>query len=255
VTTRLRVVLVDDERLARAELRRLLQAHPDIDIVGEAVDAADGLRQITELEPDLVFLDVQMPGGSGFDLLAALDAAPDVIFTTAFDRYALQAFEVNALDYLQKPVQAARLAAALDRCAQRRGREPERRPPARRPQTDRKLFVRDGERCWFVALRDVRILSAEGTHARAFRRASAAGAAVPEAVRRSARPTMLFSREPQPHRQPGARAARDAERGGRLRPAAGRRRHGGRGAPPRGRVQAAGQPVSHPVVIRHVYDW
>ena len=150
MTARLRVLLVDDERLARAELRRLLQAHPDIDIVGEAVDAADGLRQITELEPDLVFLDVQMPGGSGFDLLAALDAAPDVIFTTAYDRYALQAFEVNALDYLQKPVQAARLAAALDRHAQRRGRE-----PARQAQTDRKLFIRDGERCWFVALRDI----------------------------------------------------------------------------------------------------
>jgi len=166
MTARLRVLLVDDERLARAELRRLLQAHPDIDIVGEAVDAAGGLRQITEREPDLVFLDVQMPGGSGLVLLAALDAAPDVIFTTAFDRYALQAFEVNALDYLQKPVQAARLAAALDRCTQRRGREPERRPPARRPQTDRKLFLRDGERCWFVALRDIRILSAEGNYTR-----------------------------------------------------------------------------------------
>jgi two-component system LytT family response regulator len=161
VTARLRVLLVDDERLARAELRRLLQAHPDIDIVGEAVDAADGLRQIAALEPDLVFLDVQMPGGSGFDLLAALDAAPDVIFTTAYDRYALQAFEVNALDYLQKPVQAARLAAALDRHAQRRGRG-----PARPPTTDRKLFLRDGERCWFVALRDVRFLSAEGNYTR-----------------------------------------------------------------------------------------
>ena len=157
----MRVLLVDDERLARAELRRLLKAHPEVQVVGEAANAAEGVRQVAALKPDLVLLDVQMPGGSGFDMLAALDDAPEVIFTTAFDRYALQAFEVNALDYLQKPVQAARLASALDRHAQRRGRE-----PARQSQMDRKLFLRDGERCWFVALRDVRFLSAEGNYTR-----------------------------------------------------------------------------------------
>jgi two-component system LytT family response regulator len=118
----MRALLIDDERLARAELRRMLAAHPDVEIVGEAVNAADGLQQIAALRPELVFLDVQMPGGSGFDMLAALDEAPEVIFTTAFDRYALQAFEVNALDYLQKPIQAERMAAALQRCRLRLSR-------------------------------------------------------------------------------------------------------------------------------------
>ena len=106
----MRALLIDDERLARAELRRLLAAHPEVEIVGEAANAADGVQQIAALKPDLIFLDVQMPGGSGFDMLASLDEAPEVIFTTAFDQYALQAFEVNALDYLQKPIQAARMA-------------------------------------------------------------------------------------------------------------------------------------------------
>jgi two-component system LytT family response regulator len=155
----MRVLVVDDERLARAELRRLLKAHPDIDVVGEAVDAADGVRQVLALKPDLIFLDVQMPGGSGFDLLAALDDPPEVIFTTAFDRYALQAFEVNALDYLQKPVQAARLAAALERSV---------RGAQRRSTGERKLFVRDGERCWFVALGDVRLFTSEGNYTRVY---------------------------------------------------------------------------------------
>lgn len=157
----MRVLLVDDERLARAELRRLLKAHPDVEVVGEAVDAEDGLRRIAELAPDLIFLDVQMPGGSGFDMLAVLGQAPNVIFTTAYDQYALRAFEVNALDYLQKPVQAARLAAALERCTSRQGRD-----IVRQPGAPRKLFIRDGERCWFVALQDVRLFESEGNYTR-----------------------------------------------------------------------------------------
>lgn len=162
----MRVLLIDDERLARAELRRLLAAHPHVDIVGEAANAADGVQQIAALKPDLVFLDVQMPGGSGFDMLAALDAAPQVIFTTAFDRYALQAFEVNALDYLQKPIQPARMAAALQRrAAQRFTNVLPAATPAAMPQ---KLFIKDGERCWFVALDDIRLFESEGNYTRAY---------------------------------------------------------------------------------------
>lgn len=162
----MRVLLIDDERLARAELRRLLAGHPHVDIVGEAANAADGVQQIAALKPDLVFLDVQMPGGSGFDMLAALDAAPQVIFTTAFDRYALQAFEVNALDYLQKPIQPARMAAALQRCAaQRFTNVLPAATPAAMPQ---KLFIKDGERCWFVALDDIRLFESDGNYTRAY---------------------------------------------------------------------------------------
>jgi two-component system LytT family response regulator len=175
----MRVLLIDDERLARAELRRLLAAHPHVDIVGEAVNAAEGVQQITALKPDLVFLDVQMPGGSGFDMLAALDEAPDVIFTTAFDQYALQAFEVNALDYLQKPIQPARMAVALQRCA---ARNPAQRVPAIGYEADgtaanamatvataaKKLFIKDGERCWFVALSDIRLFESDGNYTRVY---------------------------------------------------------------------------------------
>ncbi len=112
-----RAILVDDERLARKELRRLLsEAHPEVHIVGEA-DGVGAARELIQAEaPDLMFLDIQMPGGDGFDLLASLGAArPATIFVTAYDSYAIRAFEVNALDYLLKPVEANRLAAALSR--------------------------------------------------------------------------------------------------------------------------------------------
>ncbi|MYM65245.1 response regulator [Pseudoduganella sp. FT55W] len=157
----MRALLIDDERLARAELRRLLAAHPEVEIVGEAVNAADGVQQILALKPDLIFLDVQMPGGSGFDMLAALEEAPEVIFTTAFDQYALQAFEVNALDYLQKPIQAARMASALQRCAARHHREAA-------STASKKLFIKDGERCWFVALEDIRLFESDGNYTRVY---------------------------------------------------------------------------------------
>lgn len=152
----LRVLLVDDERLARAELRRLLKMHPAVEIVGEAASALEAMAQIAALQPDLLLLDVQMPGGSGFDLLGALDAAPEVIFCTAYDQYALQAFEVSALDYLQKPVQAQRLATALARAGAR----------LRTPPVAHKIFIKDGERCWFVALADIMLFSSEGNYAR-----------------------------------------------------------------------------------------
>ena len=153
----LRVLLVDDERLARAELRRLLKMHPAVEIVGEAASALEAMAQIAALQPDLLLLDVQMPGGSGFDLLGALDAAPEVIFCTAYDQYALQAFEVSALDYLQKPVQAQRLATALARAGARLRLT---------PSAPRKIFIKDGERCWFVALADIMLFSSEGNYAR-----------------------------------------------------------------------------------------
>ena len=167
----MRALLIDDERLARAELRRLLAAHPEVEIIGEAVNAAEGVQQIATLKPDLIFLDVQMPGGSGFDMLAALEEAPEVIFTTAFDQYALQAFEVNALDYLQKPIQANRMAAALQRCALRHQRALAytavgAMPVA--PITTKKLFIKDGERCWFVGVQDIRLFESDGNYTRIY---------------------------------------------------------------------------------------
>jgi two-component system, LytTR family, response regulator len=158
----IRALIIDDERLARSELRRLLAAHAEIDIVGEAVNIADAERAINELSPELIFLDVQMPGGSGFDLLAALDDAPEVIFTTAFDVYALKAFEVNALDYLQKPIEANRLVAALTRAQSRIVKN------QTALKADNKIFIKDGERCWFVALTDISLFESEGNYARVY---------------------------------------------------------------------------------------
>src|SRR5829696_1957239 len=109
----MKAIIIDDERLARAELRKLLQEYPEIEVIDEATNVDEGVAKIENQNPDLIFLDIQMPGKTGFDLLAELDRAPQVIFTTAYDEYALKAFEVNALDYLLKPVEPKRLADAM----------------------------------------------------------------------------------------------------------------------------------------------
>jgi two-component system LytT family response regulator len=152
----MKALIVDDERLARAEMRRLLAAHPDIEIAGEAAHAEEARERIAQLAPDLLLLDIEMPGANAFDLLASLDSAPAVIFTTAFDAHAVRAFEVSALDYLLKPIDPARLAAALERALEAY------RPAA---SIDR-VFVRDGDRCWFVRLSDVPVIESEGNYAR-----------------------------------------------------------------------------------------
>jgi two-component system LytT family response regulator len=159
----MKALIVDDEPLARRELRRLLAAHRSIQIVGEAGDIDEAHERIESLAPGVVFLDIQMPGGTGFDLLAQLEWVPRIIFTTAYDRYAVTAFDVNALDYLLKPIEPERLAAALDKLQAMppaAGREAHRDSPLEQ------LFVRDGPRCWFVPLRDVSVFSAEGNYVR-----------------------------------------------------------------------------------------
>lgn len=159
----LRVRIVDDTRLARQELRTLLRDIPGVECIGEADDVPDAQAAIERLQPDVVLLDIQMPSGTGFDLLERLDAAPNVVFTTAYDEYALRAFEANALDYLLKPVQAERLAAALDKA---RGSVRAPKPAAREPlRADDQVFLRDGERCWFVPLAQVSRIEVDGNYA------------------------------------------------------------------------------------------
>ena len=143
-------LLVDDERLARQELRRLLADHADITIVGEAVNADDAVTRLEDSSVDLVFLDIQMPGGSGFDVLERLERVPLVVFTTAFDEYAVRAFEVNAFDYLMKPVRPERLASVLDRTRTALSTARDTRPERPSLSTGR-VFLRDGERCWIVS--------------------------------------------------------------------------------------------------------
>jgi len=160
-------LLVDDERLARQELRRLLAAHADVTIVGEAVNADDAVARLAEPTIDLVFLDIQMPGGSGFDVLERLERVPLVVFTTAFDEYAVRAFEVNAFDYLLKPVRTERLAAALDKVRAARAPAPEARPERRRSSAER-VFLREGERCWIVQWAEIVLFEVEGNYTRAY---------------------------------------------------------------------------------------
>ena len=165
-------LLIDDERLARNELRRLLAAFPDITIVGEAANAKQAREQLAALAPELLFLDVQMPGESGMELLESIEApVPEVIFTTAYDEFAVKAFELNARDYLLKPVDPARLAAALEKLRAKTGGtagEPvaAKAAPRDRLAADDKVFVREGDRCWFVEVKSIRLLESEGNYTR-----------------------------------------------------------------------------------------
>lgn len=160
----LRAVIVDDERLARDSLRQLLAAHDDITIVGEARDATEAEGRLAALRPDLLFLDIQMPGGDGLEMLERLEDPPLAIFTTAHDAYALRAIELNALDYLLKPVSPQRLAQALDRARERLAA-----PPAVAPAHPlQQVFVREGERCWLVRLADIQLFQSEGNYTRVY---------------------------------------------------------------------------------------
>ena len=165
-----RAILIDDERLARAELRKLLEAHPEIDIIAEASNVPEALEKINDLDPDLIFLDIQMPAKNGFDLLEALDKAPKVIFTTAYDEYALRAFEVNALDYVMKPIDPQRLTDALHKLKDIQDEEQlDLRSNTGKSLTEfDQVFVKDGEKCWFVKLGEIRYFESVGNYARVF---------------------------------------------------------------------------------------
>jgi len=163
-----KAIIIDDERLARNELKKLLQEFPDVEVIGEATNANEGIEKIESLNPDLVFLDIQMPGKSGFDMLTQIERAPHVIFVTAYDEYALKAFEVNALDYLMKPVEPKRLADALLKVKQKDEEEMLSYNNRGMLHENDQVFVKDGERCWFVRLSDVRLFESVGNYAKVF---------------------------------------------------------------------------------------
>ena len=159
----MKALIIDDERLARKELASLLEKYDSVEVIGEAANADEAELRITELKPDLLFLDINMPGRDGFQLLESLERAPLVIFVTAYDEHAVHAFQVNALDYLMKPIDPTRLEAAVSKLPKPKDSEvPERQVLG----LDDQIFLKDGEKCWFVTLKDVRYFESEGNYVR-----------------------------------------------------------------------------------------
>ena len=166
----IKAIIIDDERLARNELKKLLEQHPDITIIDEASNVDEAIEKIDLSRPDLIFLDIQMPGKTGFDLLSEIEKSPRVIFTTAYDEFAFKAFEVNALDYLLKPIDPKRLADAIQKLQTEIALEQSSllgvsRGPLTEVDQD---FVKDGERCWFVKLADIRLFESVGNYAKVY---------------------------------------------------------------------------------------
>lgn len=168
-----RAVVIDDERLAREELKLLLKDYVEIEVIDEARNGEEGIEKIKALKPDLVFLDVSMPGMTGFEMLKKLDDIPRVVFVTAYDEFALKAFEVNALDYVMKPVDPDRLKDAISKLQNQEDdfissstMFPSRKE---RPLTvNDRVFIKDGEKCWFIELSKVRMLESEGNYVKVY---------------------------------------------------------------------------------------
>jgi len=162
---KIKVIIVDDERLAREEVKRALKNYEDFVLIGEAENADDAKILIESKMPDLIFLDIQMPEKSGFDLLESLENVPNVLFITAYDQYAIQAFEVNALDYLMKPIREERFAKAIQKI---RDTIQQRSSVNRVIAKDRKIFIKDGEKRFFIQLDEIYLIESLENYTRLF---------------------------------------------------------------------------------------
>jgi len=166
-----RTIIIDDERLAREELRSLLKEYQEIDVVAEAINGIDGIEKIKEFNPDLIFLDVSMPGMNGFEMLKHLEELPQVVFVTAHDEYALQAFENQALDYILKPIYPEKIANVVRKISHENSFEDEQllnlRKLRRLGEND-KVFIKDGEKCWFIELKNVRMMESDGNYVKVY---------------------------------------------------------------------------------------
>lgn len=167
----IRTILIDDEDLSRQEMRHLLTAYPDIHIVDEAVNAGEALAKIRQHRPELIFLDINMPGKNGFELLNELDESPHVVFVTAYDEFAVRAFETNVLDYLLKPVRPERLQKTIESLRESLQASPEAEPRTARPgqlRPDSLVFIKDGDNCYFVRLNDIFLFESEDNYIRVY---------------------------------------------------------------------------------------
>jgi two-component system LytT family response regulator len=166
----MRTLIIDDERLARNELRRLLENYPSIEIIDEASNGEEAVEKINRLRPELIFMDIQMPGKSGFEVLESLEngIAPDVIFTTAYDEYALKAFEFDAIDYLLKPIDPHRLEQAIKKLEEDNQEANEAETQNRVFTEEDQVFVKDGNKYWFIKLSTVRLFESIGNYVRIY---------------------------------------------------------------------------------------
>ena len=169
----MKAIIIDDERLARQELKHLLEAHKDsITVIGEATNGKEGINLIKELVHDFIFIDIQMPEMNGFEMLKKLEVIPKVIFVTAYDDHAIEAFKINALDYLLKPVEPDILNSTIEKLEN--SSEEDFYSTDENNRSDRKLtiqdhiFLKDGEKCFFPELKDVRYFESQGNYVRVF---------------------------------------------------------------------------------------
>ncbi len=162
----MKAILIDDERLARQELKNLLAIHKEVEVIAECADATQAKEKINELKPDIIFCDINMPGKSGLELVEEISATVDVVFVTAYDEHAIKAFELNAFDYLLKPVQPERLAETIKKLSVK---ESANKSDNNTPLTEKDMvFIKDGDKCWFVRLSDIRLFESEGNYVRVY---------------------------------------------------------------------------------------
>ncbi len=162
----MKAIIIDDERLARQELKNLLAEHKEIEIIAECVDATQAKEKINELKPDIIFCDIHMPGKSGLELVEEISGTIDVVFVTAYDEHAIKAFELNAFDYLLKPVQPERLSETIKKLSIK---ETANKLENNSPLSEKDMvFIKDGDKCWFVRLSDIRLFESEGNYVRVY---------------------------------------------------------------------------------------
>jgi two-component system LytT family response regulator len=164
----MRAVIVDDERLARKELRRLLDEHPEIEIIGECSNGMEAIEFINAHKPDLVFMDIEMPELNGFEVLEKIDKTPAIVFVTAYNDYALKAFEVNALDYVLKPVDPERLRETIAKLHEENEEIDTDGLNRATLRKDDQIFIKDGEKCWFIKLESIKLFESEGNYVRIY---------------------------------------------------------------------------------------
>ena len=164
---KIRTIIVDDERLARAELKSMLSHYPEIEILGEYKNAKEAEAGIIEHSPDLLFLDIQMPGESGLELIQRLECPPRTVFTTAYDEFAIKAFELKAYDYLLKPLEDNRLTEVISRIIEEND-TPEAVENLSELNFGDKVFIKDGEKVWFVNIEDIRFFESDGNYVKVF---------------------------------------------------------------------------------------